>query len=74
MFALVDMVLLPAMVVVDSPRTGAQMPVDLSHVSNATEVRGADREDATRPVGADYPKVTLTRGIKQVVVKPWTIP
>jgi biopolymer transport protein ExbD/biopolymer transport protein TolR len=46
MFALVAMFLLPATVVVDSPRTGAQMPVDLPHVSTATEMRGADREDA----------------------------
>jgi biopolymer transport protein TolR len=46
MFALVAMFLLPATVVVDSPRTGAQMPVDLPHVSNAREMSGADREDA----------------------------
>ena len=46
MFALVAMFLLPATVVVDSPRTGAQMPVDLPKVSMPTEMTGADREDA----------------------------
>ncbi|MGA8314168.1 MAG: biopolymer transporter ExbD [Terriglobales bacterium] len=46
MFALVGMFLLPAMVVVDSPRNAAQIAVDLAKASNSTDLRGADREDA----------------------------
>jgi biopolymer transport protein TolR len=46
MFALVAMFVLPAMVVVDSPRDAAHMSVDLAKVSNPTDMRRADREDA----------------------------
>jgi biopolymer transport protein TolR len=46
MFALVAMFVLPATVVVDSPRDAAHMSVDLAKVSSPTEMRGADREDA----------------------------
>jgi biopolymer transport protein TolR len=46
MFALVGMFLLPAMVVVDSPRDAWHVGVDTPKASNSTELRGADREDA----------------------------
>ena len=46
MFALVAMFLLPATVVVDSPRDAAHVGVDLAKVSNSTDLRGALREDA----------------------------
>src|ERR1700736_1953323 len=46
MFALVAMFVVPATVVVDSPRDAAHISVDLAKVSNPTDMRGADREDA----------------------------
>lgn len=46
MFALVAMFVLPAAVVVDSPRDAAHISVDSAKVSNPTDMRGADREDA----------------------------
>jgi biopolymer transport protein ExbD len=46
MFALVAMFLLPAMVVVDSPRDAAHAAVDLAKASNLTDLQGALREDA----------------------------
>ena len=46
MFALVGMFLLPAMVVVDSPRDAAHIAVDFAEASNPKEMPYADREDA----------------------------
>jgi biopolymer transport protein TolR len=46
MFALVGMFLLPAMVVVDSPRDAAHIAVDFAKASNPKEMPYADREDA----------------------------
>jgi biopolymer transport protein TolR len=42
----VAMFLLPATVVVDSPRDATHAAVDLAKVSNSTDLRGALREDA----------------------------
>jgi biopolymer transport protein TolR len=46
MFALVAMFLLPAMVVIDSPRDAAHVAIDLAKASNSTDLREALREDA----------------------------
>jgi len=46
MFALVAMFLLPAAVVIDSPRDARNVAVHLARVSNSTDMRGARREDA----------------------------
>jgi biopolymer transport protein TolR len=46
MFALVAMFLLPAAVVIDSPRDARNVAVDLAKVSNSTDMRSARREDA----------------------------
>jgi biopolymer transport protein TolR len=46
MFALVAMFLVPATVVVDSPRDAAHIGVDLPKATQSTELRGALREDA----------------------------
>jgi biopolymer transport protein TolR len=46
MFALVAMFLLPASMVIDSPRNASAVPVDLAKASHAAEMRGALREDA----------------------------
>jgi len=46
MLALVAMFLLPAAVVIDSPTGARSVAVDLAKVSNATDMRGARREDA----------------------------
>jgi biopolymer transport protein TolR len=46
MFALVAMFLLPAIVVVDSPRDAAHVSVNLARTTNSTDLGGALREDA----------------------------
>ena len=46
MFALVAMFLLPASVVIDSPRDAGHVGVDLAKAANSADVRGALREDA----------------------------
>jgi biopolymer transport protein ExbD/biopolymer transport protein TolR len=46
MFALVAMFLLPATVVVDSPRDARRIGVDYAKVSHPKELRAANREDA----------------------------
>jgi biopolymer transport protein ExbD len=46
MFALVAMFLLPAAIVVDSPRTAGGVPVDMAKSSHPITMRGANREDA----------------------------
>jgi biopolymer transport protein TolR len=46
MFALVAMFLVPAAIVIDSPRTAAAVGVDLPRVSHAVAMRAANREDA----------------------------
>jgi len=46
MFALVAMFLLPATIVVDSPRSAAGLPVDMAKTSHPIILRGANREDA----------------------------
>lgn len=46
MFALVAMFLLPASMVVDSPRNAAGVAIDLASVSHPAVMRGAAREDA----------------------------
>jgi biopolymer transport protein ExbD len=46
MFALVAMFLLPATIVVDSPRSAAGLPVEMAKTSHPITLRGANREDA----------------------------
>jgi biopolymer transport protein TolR len=46
MFALVAMFLLPATIVIDSPRGAAGAAVDLAKTSHSVTMRGANREDA----------------------------
>lgn len=46
MLALVAMFVLPARIVVDTPRGAAYIPVDLAKVSHPDDMMGASREDA----------------------------